>query len=306
MGARLADTHEYPLPVIAVTVLDRLLAPYRQVAGFRDLVLSTGQSRSMAVAAANVSKMHSSWLSNTQREFANNYAGVKLTKHKRQGSGNQDAFRAQQWRGTFAIFVVRVNKRALGPLATHFNHVDTLMTEHGYIGNDPELLGLVDDARVNLAANTLLNLVNDTEPVAGGLAMHLKNAASDLRHEMEGTDQADRLAKIRGMVVDHSLRLHFTDYGVCGIAVTPLIARCHQLAGTEEASRERPNFSTRRPGVCAACHNFLVRRDNLPYWKDRVANLRSIAADQKKEHTWRHGRELALADQFVRTLEEGE
>ncbi|MBT2117785.1 hypothetical protein KK141_17270 [Dyella sp. LX-66] len=305
LGGRLVGTDEQPLPLQAVLVLERLFAPYRKVSGERALVITFPRSRSLAVTKDNVNTIKATWVSNIQRNFANNYVKLGLTKHTRRKKSKERAFRTQQWRGTFAMFVIRTNKRALGPLATHFNHVDTLMTEHGYIGNDPELLQLVDDARVNLATNTLMSLVTESEPFAGGLEFHLRPATQALKAELRDLEEEDRLARIRGVVVDHNLRLHFTDYGICGIAVTPVIARCHQLSGTDAVGNERPNFATRRPSICAGCQNFLVSRDNLPFWKERAMLLRSTAPQLQADHAWRHGRELALAEQFVRILEGG-
>jgi integrase len=154
LGARLSGADDYPLTVQAIIVLGRLLARYRKASGLHSLVVTFGQARSLDPKF--VGRMAASWLTNTQREFAINHANVLLKKHHRnQIQDDHFAFRSQQWRDTFAVFVVRTNKRSLGPLATHFNHVSTMMTELGYIGNDPELLGLLDDARLTLASNTI-------------------------------------------------------------------------------------------------------------------------------------------------------
>jgi hypothetical protein len=305
LGGRLSGTDDLPLPLKATMLLDDLLAPYRDAANVSSLIVTFCHPRSMAAKPGFVGSFNTTWFNNVQRDFIVNQVGIPMTPHKRGIQKTGFEFRTAQWRTTFAMFVIRTNKRALGPLAKHFHHVDTLMTEHGYIGNDPELLQLVDDARVTVATNTLYSILSDAEPFAGGLQAHLHAACGELRSELRGASPDDGFEKIRGMVIEHDLRLHFTDYGACGIALTPSVARCHELAGRPSTDQVRPDFGTRRPGVCAGCRNFLVSTENLGYWRLREKQLAIVKSGQKESAEWRLGRELALARQFVKTLEEG-
>lgn len=305
LGERLTGAEDYPLPVKAVMALDYLLAPYREAAAATSLVITFRYPLSMAVEGRYIGSVNTTWFNNIQRDFIVNMAGIPVTPHKRGKEKTGFEFRSAQWRTTFAMFVIRTNKRALGPLAKHFHHADTLMTEHGYIGNDPELLQLVDDARVNIATNTLYGLISDAEAFAGGLRSHLNDVCSDLGEQINALTAADGLEMIRGMVLTHDLRLHFTDYGACGIAVTSSAARCHELAGRSSVGQVRPDFRVRRPSVCAGCRNFLISTEHLDYWKTRTEQLEAAKSDQQETKQWRLGRELALAKQFVRTLEQG-
>lgn len=305
LGARLDQTDDYPLPVKAVIVLHRLLGAYRRVSGISSLIVVFTRSNSMAIDADRVGTLTSQWMNNAQRGFITNYVKLPTTTHKRDGSNAGYQFRSAQWRVTFAIFVIRTNKRALGPLSKHFNHVDALMTEHGYIGNDPELLHLVDDARINLATNTLYQLISDEATFAGGLEAHLRSTCGDLRTELKGMSRDAGLKVIGGIVTEHDLRLHFTDYGACGVAVTPALARCHQLAGSDSSQHVLPNFGIRRPSVCSGCRNFLIAAEHVEYWRTRVKQLEKFKQNPRRGSPWRMTRELALARQFVRTLDEG-
>ena len=302
LGGRLAETDDEPIPIKAIRVLERLLRPYRESSGRTDLFIKFSGARSMSAKAENVGYVTSAWLTNAQRAFVNNYTHIKLSKHTH-GTRAEDAlpFRAHQWRCTFANFVIRTNKRALGPLATHFNHTNALMTELGYIGNDPELLGMIDDARVELASLTFMKIIDGNEPFTGGLVHDLRSSFEELRTDMKDLGHVERVAHVRGLIVDHSLRLHFTDYGTCGIAVTPKKARCREEDSDNLSTFATPNFALRRPSLCAGCLNFVVSRDNLPYWKEREAVLTACKAQQGRG--WRHARELALARQFIKILE---
>jgi hypothetical protein len=303
LGARLSSTEEMPLPVRAIATLSRLLAAYRKANGVKRLVLTFSEARSMDPQF--VGNMSASWLTNTQREFALNHAKVLLKKHTRkQTLIDHFAFRSQQWRDTFAVFVVRTNKRALGPLATHFNHVNTMMTELGYIGNDPELLGLLDDARLTLASNTIMAMMDENAPLAGGLSVLLRDAAEELREETKDLDKEEQLEKIKAIVLDYGIRLHFTDYGICGVGITPAISRCHQVAGDESLVKRFPNFATRRPGLCAGCKHFLVTMENLPYWKERTETLEARRPSKREERLWVHERELVMSRQILKTMTE--
>jgi hypothetical protein len=105
-------------------------------------------------------------------------------------------------------------------------------------------------------------------------------------------------------VMDYGIRLHFTDYGICGVGVSPAVSRCHEVSGDTSPTKIFPNFSTRRPGLCAGCRHFLVTQENLPYWEERIANLEAVKSQQTEAGTWRHARELALSRQIVKNMKE--
>lgn len=307
LGTRLTGTDLIPLPVRAVIVLRDLLSPYRKISGINSLILTMTNGRSLSLNPSNISRPISTWLSDIQRDFIKNWVGLQITTYSKRKEGGHAAerFRAQQWRRTFALFVVSTNKRALGPLARHFNHLDALMTEQGYIGNDPELLRMLDEARVTLAANLIYEVVMDSSAFAGNLTKQISENSEQLRKELLAKPPEDALSQVKAMVMDHDLRIHFTDYGACGIAIgKPALARCHELAGTKSADAVRPDFSMRTPSVCLSCHNFLVSYANLDYWRERVANLSALKGRLQEEQQWRHAKELALARQIVRTLEQ--
>lgn len=307
LGTRLAGTDLVPLPVRAVLVLRDLLAPYRKVSGINSLILTMTNGRSLSLIPSNISRPISTWLSDIQRDFIKNWVGLEIATYsqRKEGVESVERFRAQQWRRTFALFVVATNKRSLGALARHFNHLDALMTEQGYVGNDPELLRMVDEARVTLAANLIYEVVTDPSMFAGTLVKQISENSETLRRELLSKPSEEALRKVKGMVMEHDLRIHFTDYGACGIAIgKPALARCHELAGTKSADAVRPDFSMRTPSVCLSCPNFLVSYANLDYWQERVAHLSGLKGQLQEEQQWRHAKDLALARQIVRTLEQ--
>jgi hypothetical protein len=284
-------------------VLDRLLDRYRKLANSDALIISMTNGRGLSLKPESLGPATSNWISDIQRDFIKNYVGLPLTTQSREET-SEYGFRAQQWRTTFAHFVLRTNKRALGPLAQHFNHASTVMTELGYIGNDPELRKMMDEIRVNQAAEVLYEAVTDPKGSSGRFSKFIAETSPELREELLTLPAIDAIGRLKGLVLQHDLRLHFTDYGACAVAIRPMVARCHEIAGTMSGSNVRPNVAFREPSICAACQNFLVRRENLEYWEERVAKLEKSKAGQNADEQWVYKRQLAQARQLVRTLRE--
>lgn len=301
LGARLAGVKSVPVAVKAVVMLERLLGPYRKAGGSDALIITMKNGRGLSLKPENVGSATSNWLSNIQRDFIKSHAGLPLTTHLR-GERRDLQFRAQRWRATFAHFVLRTNKRALGPLARHFHHANTLMTELGYIGNDPEMRKMMDDLRVTQAAEVLYEVVTNPKGVTGRFADFIQKGAPDLQKELTSKSVKEAIEQLRGIIIEHDLRLHFTDYGACAVAIRPMAARCHEIGGTTSASNVLPNPAFREPSVCASCRNFLVRAENLSYWEERQAQLESLLKSHAAGSEWIFRRQLAQARQIVKSL----
>lgn len=267
-GSRPVGTDVIPPPVAAILVLERLFRPWRAARKLSDLILSTRafwhdpttEKRPNGVFSDDLRKGQTSFV----RDFVDlpdGYRDWNLTTH--------------QWRKSFAQYVVRSDERLLPALSDHFKHMSLAMTEQGYLGSDPELLGLLDDVATREAARLLFDAVSGTGRVAGKMAETIRENAASIEALMggEGSD-ADRLSRLTAAVADDDVRVWGSAWGSCLFRAET--ARCHhQAGGAFDLSARRPRYSHRQPGVCCSCSNLLVSDTHEPFWKERLAtNLR--------------------------------
>jgi integrase len=171
IGARPTGSSYEPPPVRAVRVLARLLEPWRRLGGRTTLLVTFSSAKGLPRQKGSIGRVYSGTLTYWQKEFCNEH--VDLT-------GVPDAvlrvkpahmsLRGHRWRPTFAVYMYRVHSGLVPALADHFKHSAQVMTEHGYIGNNPSILDAMDAARVQSTAMMLLQLSSGSAPAAGPAA----------------------------------------------------------------------------------------------------------------------------------------
>lgn len=267
-GSRPVGTAVIPPPVEAILVLERLFRRWREARSLSDLILSSRAFWHDPAAESRPAGVLSDDLREGQVRFMRDFVDLP------------DGFRdwrlsTHQWRKSFAQYVVRSDERLLPALSDHFKHMSLAMTEQGYLGSDPELLGLLDDVATREAARLLFDAVNGTGRVAGKMADTIRENAGSIEALMgtEGTD-ADRLTRLTSAVAEDDVRVWGAAWGAC--LFRPETARCHhQAGGAFDLAARRPRYSHRQPGVCCSCSNLLVAETHEPFWKERLAtNLR--------------------------------
>lgn len=282
VGMRPAGSSYVPPPVQAILALERLLAPWRDMAKSSRLFVYYGsRSRNLALTAEEVSEFASGVLNDICQAFMATCCGLEaLPDTKPSGSGLVDfrpyktgkGFRSHQWRKTFALHVLRTDSRLLPTLAQHFKHMSLAMTEQGYIGNDPELLEAIDSMRRDKTIRFLVEQSTGQAPVAGGMASLIE----EQRGRLANIDASEGLAS---WVEQADLRIWFSDYGKCLVNLNPGESRCHSMGGTNPWMSKEPNHAHRSPSVCGGCKCFVVDREHQVFWQERVAKNQA-ALDQ--------------------------
>jgi integrase len=267
-GSRPTGTDVVPPPIQAILVLERLFRPWREARGLKDLILSTRAFWHDPGTEAKPNGVFSDDLRAGQVLFVRDFVDLP--------EGFRDwPLSTHQWRKAFAQYVVRSDERLLPALSDHFKHLSIAMTEQGYLGSDPELLGLLDDVATREAARLLFDAVNGTGRVSGKMADTIRENAASIE-DLMGTDgsDADRLARLTSAVAEDDVRVWGSAWGACMFRAET--ARCHhQAGGAFDLTARRPRYSHRQPSVCCSCSNLLVSDAHEGFWKDRYAtNLR--------------------------------
>lgn len=284
IGYRPKGSDHIPPAVRAILVVDRLLAPYRELVGTDDLFVNLVSRKGLPKTASGVARVTGDTLTSSMRDFVAEWVDLSNLPDEaarrtmdrelvpwRESHGR--ILKSHQWRKSFAHFAYMVDPSMLPVLQAHFHHVSIAMTDGGYL-NHVVQLGDVNDIKRQKVAMLALEIARGGSELAGRNGEDLeKKILDELGPEIAGasTDDAYRTAFL--YVEEAGLhRLFFESYGICG-ARSASEMECHKAARTESLARWRPdltpNYATRTPSLCAGCPSFAIARWHLPFWEDR-------------------------------------
>lgn len=295
-GFRPTGTSSLPLVVVAVDVLCRLFSYWRELSGKNDLFLSFTAPKSLPTDASNVGRMHTCKQAIYQRDFAAN------ALVRRSGELKEDAIelvrgvRPQRWRPTFAHFVFRTNPRLIVQLRQHFRHMSEQITDQGYIGNDPELLGDLEGERTMATARMMLEISLGQQVAAGPAAALLKKHADSLAQSLDSMEGESSLERAAALVEVADIRIWTGTYASCLIDILPAKSSCNTQAAILPRVA-RPNFGVRSPGLCSACQCCVILPEHKDFWAARLTANELLVAEEK-----RRGQQLGTASAAARRV----
>jgi hypothetical protein len=274
IGSRLAGTGYLPPPVRAFSVLHTLFAKWRGLGGHGKLLLSFSASKGLPRKKASVGLATGGYLTDLQKSFLLercDLTGLKAEDIKRFVDNNE--LRGQLWRTTFATFLFRIDSRLLEAISRHFKHLRVAMTETKYIGNDVQLLEMLDASRVQESARFFYEAIEGRAPVVGRMAKALKDFPLKSGAALPAYEMA---------VVEHDLRLLAFDYGMCGVALKPEESTCNKLGDSLGWFKKSPNEAFRSTSICAGCPCFAASPQHLPFWLERVKSHEHAYQSEKR------------------------
>lgn len=290
IGSRPMGSSHVPPAVKAIAVLWKLFRPWRELGGREELVVSLGVARGFPWEDRYIGRILRETLGLAQRswvekyvEIPREYLGWQLTSH--------------QWRKSFAMYMIRTDPRMLPTVRDHFKHMSSAMTERGYVGLDPEMLGLLEDEATYAAAQFLFDVANG-RPAAGKMMDTIESNIETIR-ELIGVDgsETDRIDDLAALLKDDDIRVWPSDWGSCLFRCE--VARCHFLAkGHFDLNSRRPHYGQRRPGVCCDCANLLIFSDDVDFWQARFKS--GLAVYEGNRLAGEYGA-AAVAEDRVRT-----
>ncbi|GAA5664900.1 hypothetical protein Brsp07_03398 [Brucella sp. NBRC 14130] len=260
-GSRPMGSKYIPPAVRAITVLWRLFQPWRDLANRKELLVSLKNGRGFPRNADSIDRVLSGHLRASQNRWIKE--NVEIPPELRSWRVS-----THQWRKSFANYMVRTDARLIHGVRDHFKHMSIAMTERGYLGTDPEMLGLIDDEATHAASKFIIDVVNG-RPAAGNMTEKIYERR-DVIEQLIGTDgtEDERISRLARLLKEDDVRVWPSPWGNCLFLCER--ARCHYAAkGSFDLSARHPHYGERRPGVCCECANFLVFSDNLDFWHAR-------------------------------------
>jgi len=280
-GSRPTGSEFVPGPVRAIYVIEALLAPWRKlcnekrVGGWLFVNMRSGQS--LPRKGSSVVRSPRTKLLAAQRAFIEKYVDLNGLPDRSSLNENLVPYRetrgnciiATQWRKTYAMYVVRTDRRMIPAVATQFKHVHVAMTESSYIGSNPEILREAKSQMARSAAAFMYRFVTGKEPVAGRIAKLIDEYRELIISVIGSESNPDGLNRLQEWCSERGIRAFSSPHGKCFIGIEPLEAECHRRAGTISWHNSTPNYEMREPALCAGCKLFGVDYDSVDFWVER-------------------------------------
>ncbi|WP_193175410.1 hypothetical protein [Oricola nitratireducens] len=258
-GSRPSGSAYLPPPIKAIVILDTLFRPWRERFDLSDLILSLGATGGLPREHATPNGILCDTLNRGQKLFVRDH--VKLPHQWEDWN-----LTTHQWRKAFAEYMVRSEGSLIDAVSDHFKHMSVAVTEQGYLGNDPILAGVVDDAASREASRLLFEAVNGRTLVAGKMAdiVEERKQSISLLFGSEGSDD-DKIDRMTALLKEEGVRSWPAEWGDC--LFREETARCHfQLKGRFDLTAHRPERSQRCASVCCLCANLMISPAHKDFW----------------------------------------
>lgn len=318
IGWRPAGDPYIPPPVRAIEVLQKLFAPWREMAAPGStqrsaLIVSLGPLRVLPSKGSMVFPIAGESLRMGQKRFVRRF--VDLSALASTGHSGEDLSRyrdshgmcivTHQWRKSFARYLFRIDNTLIPAIAQQFKHLSLAMTEQAYIGTDPDLLQDIDAVWAHMTVDAWIRLAAEQPPpLAGHMGERLYRCRAEITAIIEGLSPSDQRAAVEEYVQTHDLRIFFNANGDCFLRVDPLKARCHELAGTVHWANKTPEYSRRSVETCLGCANFAIDPRHRKYWIERYRTYQnSWRAAVAKGETGGYREIKRRADQAAKALQ---
>jgi hypothetical protein len=261
-GCRPKDSDVLPPSIAALTILEELYRPWRALMGSNDLIVGFRWPTGLPKQAADLRPITSGALAQGQRAWIAKYVELPA-------SAKDWHVTTHQWRKSFALYMVRTDSRLLQAVRQHFKHVSLAMTEQGYLGNDAELLGIMDDTLLQETARILFEVTTGQTRVGGKLPTVIAERRAQIQQHLHGLDAQAQRREIEHLVRSTDMRVYACDWGWCLFRLET--ARCTAHLGLFKMQARRPDLAQRHPAVCCQCANLAVTPEHAAFWRERLA-----------------------------------
>lgn len=259
-GLRPHGTSYLPPPIQALVILERLFKPWRDLIGSSALIVSFTGQIALPRNVASIGPIRVEQLAEGERDWIKRYVTLpadlaewRVTSH--------------QWRKSFALYSIRTDSRMLPAISQHFKHLSVAMTEQAYVGNDAELLGILEETAMRETTRILYEVTTGQIAAGGKMAEMIRERAKDIEARFIGKSESERQAEIDQVVSSSDLRVWSCDWGWCFFR--PETARCHVQPLISITRVHKPNDALRNPSTCCACANLMTTQEHVPFWVAR-------------------------------------
>lgn len=282
LGMRPQGSHEEPLPVRALRLLNRLHKPWRDRARTNRLLLQPGIGPALPVKTTVLGAMTSGKMLVAMKRFIARWVDLSTlpdqSKHRikdnnlvewRESKGR--IFKSHMLRKSWAQFMFAVDPLLMPAIQLQFHHLSLAMTDTGYISSNQLLVNDMDSVATQATQLMILEMVNGKNPLAGKMGEQLEMATQNLVARVKGLPTSDAYKEVVRFCESAQLPIFFSPYGAC-IPVQTNTMRCHDESGTSLLLRKHPDARTRQPSLCAGCNCFVLDARHADFWLTRYVD----------------------------------
>jgi hypothetical protein len=268
-----------PLPVRALRLLNELHAPWRAKAKTTRLILSGNHGDRLARPSTELNAMSADPMRAAMKRFIARWVDLSglsnQSKHRvkdddlvewRESKGA--IFKSHMLRKSWAQFMFAVDPKLLPAIQMQFHHLSIAMSDTGYIGSNPLLVGDMDSVATQARNLMILEMVLGRNPLAGRMGEQLEAATRELAKNVEGLAITDAYAAVVDFCEHTQLPIFFSPHGAC-MPVSTHEMRCHDQSCTSPMLRTQPNPLTRQPSLCVGCNCFILDARHSEFWAAR-------------------------------------
>jgi hypothetical protein len=293
LGLRPNGTHEEPLPVRALRVLNRLHSPWRQKAKTTRLLLANRNGCTLPLKSNALGAMSADHMRNGMKRFLARWVDLSgLPNESRHKIKDNDLMEWRESKGailkshmmrkSWAQFVYAVDPQLMPAIQLQFHHLSIAMTDTGYIGSNPLVVNDLGSVATQSRNLMILEAVMGRNPLAGRMGEHLEKATQELAEQVKGLPTTDAYKIVLEFCEHAQLPIFFSPHGAC-MPVQTHVMRCQDEAGTALLLRQQPNARTRQPSLCAGCSCFVLDARHTDFWAKRYTD--NQLAFKRAEHT---------------------
>lgn len=270
---------EEPIAVRALRLLNRLYAPWRTKAKTSRLLLVGNVGEVLPTKAIALGPMTSMDMLGGMKRFIARWVDLSNlpNESKRKIMDNDlvpwreskgSIFKSHMLRKSWAQFMFAVDPHLMPAIQLQFHHLSLAMTDTGYIGNNPLIVGDLDSVATQARNLMILEMVLGRNPLAGKMGEQLEQATKSLVDQVKDLPTSDAYNAVVEFCEHAQLPIFFSPHGAC-MPVHTHEMRCQEEAGMPLLLRRQPNASTRQPSLCAGCGCFVLDARHADFWASR-------------------------------------
>lgn len=280
-GARPIGSEFTPGPCRAVQVVDRLLAPWRARADDLEnqgkLFVTLGLGKALPIWNKSIAAWNGATALRAFKDFVSTKVDLSHLPDKSKLGEDLTTYRdskgmcvrTHQWRKTWAMYVVRTDRRMIPAIAMQFKHLSIAMTESSYIGTDAGLMRERDSQQARAAAAFMYQAITGRAKVAGRMAKMIDEWLDELKGVVGEKSGVAAINDLQEWCEVRGIKVYSSPHGKCFIRLAPTDAKCHEASATTHWSRKAPNYGSREPDTCNGCKCFGVDSDHADFWISR-------------------------------------
>lgn len=313
LGSRRVGDKELPTPVLALIVLNELMAPYRDLFSSGRLLVTMHPRMGLPRTSKSITRMTTANLTQLYRGFISEWVNLSTLPNESHRSlfyndlvewreSNGTLITTHQLRKTYAHYVLAIHSDLLPAVKRQFHHINMAVTENHYWGGNSPQIEPIHSVSRQLTARLIFDATQGRTKIAGKMGKQMQSEIEELKKKVANLDTQQAWIRISKWVADEDLHANHSQHGTC-IPISHGRMECWKQSDRDAPGTLEPNYSGREPSVCAGCSCFVMHESSIPFWKARYVDYKkSLAAAREAGNYGPNFREIERRTRMAKNL----